>query len=190
MCIQSGRARYKPKPDKHWLLGLLLIIFLILSWPPGVLFFACLQGWFWARSQKKGWSESIARVLLPLAVGFGADSLLAVFLRIFRPDLNPHHWRFAEEVVVCLRIKVHSVANIGFLYLLLIVLALLALNYFLPQWKAFSRFAMVQQVATTVFLMLAAMTTFTLFADRPLEQAGERDRSTAAERVDLAFRTE
>jgi hypothetical protein len=72
--------------------------------------------------------------------------------------------------------------------LVITTVVLLLLNYLAPRQKVSTRYLAVQRAFSFVFLVLAAMTTFTLFVDRPLQKAGEEDRQSSALRVEEAFR--
>jgi hypothetical protein len=168
----------------------LAVALVVFAWPVGGLFVLFLGLWDYFRRRKKPWAEGVARLLFPLWLGFGADSLVVLLLRLFPPEKTEHPLRVGEEWLVALRIHVHHITGIGFPTLVAILLVLLGLNHFFPRWKLITRFSAAQQIASMGFATLAAMTTLTLFSDEPLEKWGEASRQALVKRFNVAIRKE
>jgi hypothetical protein len=149
-----------------------------------------MGGWLWTRTKDSEGGKILARCLLPLSAGFGVDVSLLAVLKLLRPNLDVPWLRSFEEHTLWLRVQVQEFNDLSFRKSLLILAALLLLNWFLPKWKPVSRFLFVQQCASMLFVALMGVTTFSFFAQAPLKQRAMKNQKLMITDYEVNLREE
>jgi hypothetical protein len=149
-------------------------------------------GWLWTRTRKQRWAKALRGVLLPLMTGFGVDSLLLLAMAVFKPgaDATSAKARAFEECLLHLRICLEHASRLRWPWWLGIIAVLAAFTWFFPQWKVGPRFSLFQQCLGGLVIALAAMTTFTVFSDQPLQRRAQENQAALIRRYEIALRKE
>jgi hypothetical protein len=132
------------------------------SWPVCAFCIASGIGWQVARHQKNPFGKAARDVLAPISLGLIALCLTLILLNSSR-DLLDQTWPSRIEAqLVHAELKLRESLDLGLPVFLIILLALLLVNHFVPRWRVVTKFLAARDLGSKMTLALLAITSFTL----------------------------